>query len=51
MGLFQESLLSLTGPNLNTRVTCLGKEITHLELLGKVSLPVLELSTGFLSNT
>lgn len=51
MGPFQESLLSLTGPSLNTRVTCLGKAITHLELLGEMSLPVLELASGFLSNT
>lgn len=51
MGPFQESLLSLTGPSLNTRVTCLGKAITHLELLGEMSLPALELASGFLSNT
>ena len=50
MGLFQESLLSLTRPNLNTRVTCPGKVITHLELLGEMG-PVLELAIGFLSNT
>lgn len=50
-GPFQESILSLTVPSLNTRVTCPGKAITHLELLGEMSLSALELASGFLSNT